>query len=195
MSAYLFFIIGVIYLIIYSFLDFNSFNQKIIISGLCIIISFILWSRNNPNGNKGKLAYKLLRFFLALLLVCMVGLQIYLKIYYPENYHYSIFYPIIDLSLVGYLIFYKPSKTSILKKISKIIGYFLILLGINNFQNASKEIYYITSPSYEIEWRVVLFNVIVVTIGIIFLLIGNKQSSQMKIHDTTLLEERVNNSK
>jgi uncharacterized membrane protein len=76
---------------------------------------------------------------------------------------------------------YKPSDSTPLKKVLKILGYMAILAGINVLRYAKMEVSYLTYTQTEINWGIILVSVVVAIIGITLLVFeGVKDSKTFK---------------
>lgn len=107
----------------------------VVLGGIFLMIAFASFGNYDYRGVQSKLPYRIGRYVLAALLLITGGIQIDYAINFPDFVHYSVYATVIDCSLIAYLLFYKPSNTSLGKKIWKGIGYALVLIGVNALQN------------------------------------------------------------
>lgn len=137
--------------------------------------AFASFGNFDPNRASTKTIYKAVRYILALLMAIVAAIQIYLQFILNSNIHFSIYATIIDVAIIAYLLMYRPSNTTIGKKILKVIGYVLILLGVNALQNCSQVVHHLTYASEEISWGTVCASFVVMVIGTTLLVFGGKK--------------------
>lgn len=142
---------------------------------------------------QSKLLYRIVRYVLVALLLITGGIQIDYAINLPEFVHYSVYATVVDCSLIAYLLFYKPSNTSTGKKIWKVLGYTLVLIGINALQNTKEFVMHLTYSSEEVNWG--MFGLICGTLiaGIVCIRIGSKTTEKDTPYDICM-DESTNQS-
>ncbi|MCM1293359.1 MAG: hypothetical protein NC111_05900 [Bacteroides sp.] len=166
--------IGLIFLLGSSLLP--NLYLIITLGGIAIMTAFASFGNYDYRGEPSKLPYRIVRHILAVLIFAIAIIQIYVQIAMPNTVHYSPYYTVIDVSLIAYLLMYKPSNSSTCKKILKVIGYTAILIGVNALQNSQKLVEHLTYSGVEINWGAIFATSIVMIIGIVFLLFSNKNS-------------------
>jgi hypothetical protein len=145
------------------------------------MLAFAKLGSYDYRGVPSKLPYKIVRYILALLLAVTLGIQIYIQVSMPDVVSYTPYSTIVDIALISYLIMYKPSDSTPLKKVLKILGYMAILAGINVLRYAKMEVSYLTYTQTEINWGIILVSVVVAIIGITLLVFeGVKDSKTFK---------------
>lgn len=158
-----------------------GFGQYIFLSlgGIFLMTAFASLGNYDYRGVQSKLIYRIVRYVLAALLLITGGIQINYAINLPDFVHYSAYATIIDCSLIAYLLFFKPSNTSLSKKIWKGIGYTLVFIGVNALQSAKKSVSvgHLTYLSEEINWSIVILITIIFIIGIGCIFIGSRKSN------------------
>ena len=142
---------------------------------------------------QSKLLFRIVRYVLVALLLITGGIQIDYAINLPEFVHYSVYATVVDCSLIAYLLFYKPSNTSTGKKIWKVLGYTLVLIGINALQNTKEFVMHLTYSSEEVNWG--MFGLICGTLiaGIVCIRIGSKTTEKDTPYDICM-DESTNQS-
>lgn len=128
------------------------------LGGIFLVTAFASLGNYDYRGVQSKLFYRIVRYVLAALLLITGSIQIDYAINLPDFVHYSVYATVIDCSLISYLIFYKPSNTSTGKKIWKVLGYTLVLIGVNALQNTKGFVMHLTYSSEEVNW--VMFGLI-----------------------------------
>lgn len=166
--------IGLIFLLGSSLL--TNVYIFIALGGIALMTAFASFGKYDYRGEPSKLPYRIVRRILAVLLFAIAIIQIYVQIAMPNTVHYSPYYTVIDISLIAYILMYKPSNSSTCKKILKVIGYTAILIGVNALQNSQKLVEHITYSSMEINWGVIFSSTIVMIVGIVLLILSNKKS-------------------
>lgn len=153
----------------------------LVLGGIFLMIAFASFGNYDYRGVQSKLPYRIGRYVLAALLLITGGIQIDYAINFPDFVHYSVYATVIDCSLIAYLLFYKPSNTSLGKKIWKGIGYALVLIGVNALQNTKEFVMHLTYSSEEVNWG--MFGLICGTLiaGTVCIRIGSKTTER----DTT----------
>lgn len=147
------------------------------LGGIFLVTAFASLGNYDYRGVQSKQLYRIAKYVLAALLLITGGIQIDYAINLPEFVHYSVYATIIDCSLIAYLLFYKPSNTSLGKKIWKGIGYTLVLIGVNALQNTKEPVKHLTYSSEEINWGIVILITIIFMIGIGCIVIGNRKNN------------------
>jgi FtsH-binding integral membrane protein len=142
------------------------------------MLAFAKFGSYDYRGVPSKLLYKIVRYILALLLAVTLGIQIYIQVSMPDVVPYTPYATIVDIALISYLIMYKPSDSTPLKKVLKIVGYIIILAGVNALRNAKIDVSYLTYTQTEINWGIILASVVVVIIGITLLVYGGVNDSK-----------------
>lgn len=145
--------------------------------GITLTTAFASLGNYDYRGVQSKLPYRIVRYVLAGLLLITGGIQIDYAINLPDFVHYSVYATIIDCSIIAYLLFFKPSNTSVGKKIWKGIGYTLVLIGVNALQNTQETVKHLTYSSEEIDWGIVILITIIFIIGIVCIIIGSKKNN------------------
>lgn len=148
------------------------------LGGIALITAFASLGNYAYRGVQSKLLYRIVRYVLVALLLITGGIQIDYAINLPEFVHYSVYATVVDCSLIAYLLFYKPSNTSTGKKIWKVLGYTLVLIGINALQNTKEFVMHLTYSSEEVNWG--MFGLICGTLiaGIVCIRIGSKTTEK-----------------
>lgn len=147
------------------------------LGGIFLVIAFASLGNSDYRGVQSKLPYRIVRCVLAALLLITGGIQIDYAINLPDFVHYSVYATVIDCSLIAYLLFFKPSNTSLGKKIWKGIGYTLVFIGVNTLQNTKESVRHLTYSSEEINWIIVILITIIFIIGIGCIIIGSRKSN------------------
>ncbi|MCH5328803.1 MAG: hypothetical protein J1E02_07260 [Coprobacter sp.] len=169
----------------------DKFEMVVIIGGLFLLIAFVEFAENNARGVPTKLVYTIARYFIASILFIITGIQLYL--YYANSIiHLSPYALVVDIALIAYLLAFKPSNTTIGKKILKIIGYTLVFVAINALQKVrTKTIsYYYPYSSEEIDWGMFVFICIIMFVGVICIRIGGK-SKKYAPNDTSMVKKHT----
>lgn len=142
------------------------------IGGLSIIYAFIKFGNYDYCGQPVKKGYKIGHYVVcALLILSAIG-------QYSSPHKPSIYTIIVYGAIIGYLLAYRPSKTSILKKILKVIGYTFFLSGINHLL----QVQYLSDDFNDFlihqttKWESLMTAIVVMAIGIIFIYFGRKQN-------------------
>jgi hypothetical protein len=144
------------------------------------MLAFAKFGSYDYRGVPSKLLYKIVRYILALLLAITLGIQLYIQVSMPDVVPYTPYATIVDIALISYLIMYKPSDSTPLKKILKIIGYIIVLAGINALRNARIVVEYPTYTHTEINWSIIVASVVVVIIGVTLLAFGGSKAVKEK---------------
>lgn len=162
----------------------------VMIGGLFLIIAFVNLAENKDRGESTKLVYTIGRYGVATILFIVTGIQLYL--YFTESAvaHLSIYSLVVDSALIAYLVAFKPSNTTFGKKISKIIGYTLVLVVVNALQKVCIETFPCHSPylSYEINWGMFVLLCIMAIAGVICIKIGHKTTEKNTPDDISMIE-------
>lgn len=124
------------------------------LGGICLVTAFASFGNSDYRGVQSKLPYRIVRYVLAALLLITGSIQIDYAINLPDFVHYSVYATVVDCSLIAYLLFFKPSSTSIGRKIWKAIGYTLVLIGVNALQNTKELVMHLTYSSEEVNWGI-----------------------------------------
>lgn len=163
------------------------------LGGIALITAFASLGNYAYRGVQSKLLYRIVRYVLVALLLITGGIQIDYAINLPEFVHYSVYATVVDCSLIAYLLFYKPSNTSTGKKIWKVLGYTLVLIGINALQNTKEFVMHLTYSSEEVNWG--MFGLICGTLiaGIVCIRIGSKTTEKDTPYDICM-DESTNQS-
>lgn len=152
----------------------------VMIGGLFLIIAFVHLAKNKDRGESTKLVYTIGRYGVATILFIVTGIQLYL--YFTESAvtHLSIYSLVVDSALIAYLVAFKPSSTTLGKKVLKIIGYTLVFVAINALQKVRIETFSYHYPylSDEINWGMFVFLCIMMIIGVSCIRIGNKTTEK-----------------
>lgn len=160
-----------------------GFGQYIFLAlgGIFLTTAFASLGNYDYRGVQSKLPYRIVRYVLAALLLITGGVQVDYAINLPDFVHYSVYATVVDCSLIAYLLFFKPSNTSTGKKIWKVLGYTLVLIGINALQNTKEFVMHLTYSSEQVNWGV--FGLICGTLiaGTVCIRIGSKTTER----DTT----------
>lgn len=146
------------------------------LGGILLMTAFASFGNFDSNGTSTKTVYKVFRYSIAVLLMIIAAIQIYVQFLPHHNIHFSIYASVVDVAIIAYLLMFKPSNTSKGKKILKVIGYVLILLGVNALQNCTQMVHYLTYSSNEISWGAVFASLVVMALGTILLNIGGKKA-------------------
>lgn len=147
------------------------------LGGIFLMTAFASLGNYDYRGVQSKRAYRIMRYVLAALLLITGCIQIDYAINSSDFVHYSVYATIIDSSLIAYLLFFKPSNTSLGKKIWKGIGYTLVLIGVNALQNSKEPVMHLTYSSKEINWNIVILITIFFIIGIGCIIIGYRKNN------------------
>lgn len=108
------------------------------LGGIALTTAFASLGNYDSRGVQSKLLYRIGRYVLAALLLIIGSIQVDFAINFPDFVHYSVYATVIDCSLIAYLLFFKPSNTSIGRKIWKVIGYTLVLTGVYALQDTKR---------------------------------------------------------
>lgn len=146
------------------------------LGGIFLVTTFASLGNYDYRGVQSKLPYRIVRYVLAALLLITGGIQVDYAINLPDFVHYSVYATVVDCSLIAYILFFKPSNTSIGKKIWKVIGYTLVFIGVNALQNTKEFVMHLTYSSEEIKWGKVIFITIIFIIGRGFIIIGSRKN-------------------
>lgn len=147
------------------------------LGSIALITAFASLGNYDYRGVQSKIVYRIMRYVLAALLLITGGIQIDYAINSPDFVHYSVYATVVNCSLIAYLLFYKPSNASVGNKIWKIIGYVLVLIGINALQNTKELVTHLTYSSEEINLGMVILITIIFIIGTVFIIIGSKKNN------------------
>lgn len=156
----------------------SDYVFALIFGGILLMLAFAKLGSYDYRGVPSKLLYKIIRYILAILLAITLGIQIYIQVSIPDVVPYAPYATIVDIALISYLIMYKPSDSTPLKKVLKIIGYITISVGINALRNARIVVEYPTYTYTEINWGIILASVVVVIIGVTLLAFGGVKNSK-----------------
>lgn len=167
---------ALVFLLLSAILPGTGGYLFVVMGGICLMTAFASFGNFDPNGASTKTIYKVVRYILALFLVVIAAIQIYVQFMPHNNIHFSIYATVVDVAIIGYLLMYKPSNTTKVRKILKIIGYVLILLGVNALQNCTQMVHHLTYTSNEISWGAVLAFLVVSAIGTILLVCGGRKA-------------------
>lgn len=143
---------------------------------ILLMTAFASLGNYDYSGVQSKLPCRIARYLLAALLLILGYIQIDFAINFPDFIHYSVYASVVDCSLIVYLLFFKPSNTSLGKKIWKAIGYALILIGVNALQNTKELIKHLTYSSVEINWNIVILITTIFIIGVECIVIGSMKN-------------------
>lgn len=146
------------------------------LGGIFLMSAFASLGNYDYRGVQSKLLYRIVRYVLAALLLITGGIQIDFAINLPDFVHYSVYATAVDCSLIAYLLFFKPSNTSIGKKIWKVIGYTLVLTGVNALQNTKEIVDHPTYSSEEVNWGIVFLIIMMFIVGIVCIIIGSRKN-------------------
>ncbi len=146
-----------------------------ILGGIALTTTFASFGNYDYRGLPCKSIYKIARFLLAISVLIIAGIQVYAELTMSEQVHYTIYANIIDCALIAYLLFYKPSNSSMIMKVWKSIGYILILLGVNTLQNTKNVVEHLTYTPKEINWSMVCTVCIMSLIGIVCVIISSRK--------------------
>lgn len=146
------------------------------LGGILLMTAFASFGSFDSNGASTKTVYKVLRFSIAVLLMIIAAIQIYVQFLPHNNIHFSIYATVVDVAIIAYLLMYRPSNTTKVKKTLKVIGYVMILLGVNALQNCTQIVRHLTYTSNEISWGAVFASLVVMAIGTILLVCGGKKA-------------------
>ena len=160
-----------------------GFGQYIFLAlgGICLVTAFASFGNSDYRGVQSKLPYRIVRYVLAALLLITGSIQIDYAINLPDFVHYSVYATVVDCSLIAYLLFFKPSSTSIGRKIWKAIGYTLVLIGVNALQNTKELVMHLTYSSEEVNWGILGLICGTLIVGTVCIRIGSKTTER----DTT----------
>lgn len=153
----------------------NGSYLFVALGGICLMTAFASFGNFDSNGASTKTVYKFLRFSIAVLLMIIAAIQIYVQFLPHNNIHFSIYATVVDVAIIAYLLMYRPSNTTKVKKALKVIGYVMILLGVNALQNCTQIVRHLTYTSNEISWGAVFATSVVMALGTILVIIGGKK--------------------
>lgn len=167
----------------------------IAIGGILLMAAFACFANHAYRGFQSKIGYTIARYLIAILVLLISGNQVYQAITMPGLAPYSVYSTVAYVALITYLVAFKPSDTTISKKILKTIGYTLVLIGINALQKVRIEFtydyYYYPYTSVEINWGMVEVFCIIMVIAIVCIVIGGKQMN-VKTPDDISIKEGTN---
>lgn len=166
----------------------------VMIAGLFLIIAFVNLAKRNERGVSTKIIYTIGRYGVASLLFFVTGLQLYLYYTGPKAIYLSIYSLVVDSALIAYLVAFKPSNTTLGKKILKIIGYILVFMSINALQKVRVETfsYHYPYPTDEINWEMFVFLCIIMIAGVICIKSGCKTNEKNTPPDDMSMIESTN---
>lgn len=148
----------------------------LVLGGILLMTAFASLGNYDYRGVPSKLFYRIVRYVIAAFLLFTGGIQIDFAINLPDFIDYSLYATILDCSLISYLLFFKPSNTSMIKKILKVLGYVLVFIGVNALRNTREEVEHLTYTSEEIQWGMVFMIIVVFILGIGCIILGNRKS-------------------
>lgn len=169
--------VGLVFLLISSVIPGIGQYVFLGLGGIALNTAFASLGNYDYRGVQSKLLFRIVRYVLAASLLITGGIQIDYAINLPDFVHYSVYLTIAECSLIAYLLFFKPSNTSIGNKIWKVIGYSLVLIGVNALQNTKEAVKHLTYSSEEINWNIVILITIIFIIGIGCIIIGSRKNN------------------
>lgn len=169
--------VGLVLLLISSVIPGMGQYLFLGLGGIALTTAFASLGNYDYRGVPSKLPYRIGRYVLVALLLIAGYIQIDFAINFPDFVHYSVYATVVDCSLIAYLLFFKPSNTSVGKKIWKGIGYSLVLIGVNALQNAKDAVKHLTYSSEEINWGIIILITIIFIIGIGCIIIGSRKNN------------------
>ena len=172
-------------------------NNKIsgtIIGGIYFSIVFANLARNNEREAPAKRVYTIFRYLVAVLLIIIIGTQLYLLFAKTSTIYLSTYTLIVYSALLAYLIAFKPSNTTIGYKLLKIIGYIFIFVAITALQKVCIEtpLYYYPYAEQEINWSMFIFLCIIMAIGVSIVKIGHRTIKRAYMPDDISMLESTN---
>lgn len=190
-------ILGLSGLLLSSIIPFGSDKiGGILLVDLFTIIGFVELGEENYRGYPTKLIFTIGRYFIGAILTLTVVFQAYFYITQNGPTFLSIYALAAISVLTAYIFAFKPSDTSIWEKALKVVGYALILLGINDLQNVEFKQNISVYPYFQfgINWGMLFAATLLMVVGYIIIKIvhkhiptstySNKRSyNQSKVHE------------
>lgn len=174
---------GMVALILASMLPVTISNSVFLMAGVALTVYYVgvHYAIADGSGIKRKTVYKVIQYSVAslFLLLWIADLTSYLMDnnrllepdYLPNYFFKKICFWIVDLSLILYLFFFKPSSCTTFKKILKFVGSIMIFISIIMLTQV-RTILVISYYGYPHTYEEVQYNFMAVVISIVLLSIG-----------------------
>lgn len=180
-------------LIVFSIAFQNLFGLILTLSGAVFLTTaFASFGNYDYRGYQGKLFYQVIRYIVSSAIILIGIICSYLIIYNNRFFLYYSLYNIRDYycvaftgliliytifsTLAAYLIMYKPSKTTIKKKLLKTGGYFCLILGISVLLLYHGSVY-----SKESAVAPLLISILFIGLGLTLTIIGRRKPTSPKV--------------
>ena len=168
--------VALVFLLISSILPGMGQYFLIGMGGIALMTAFASFGNYDYRGIPTKIGYKIGRYIGAFLIILTAIVQIYVAIVFPNEVHFTGYAVVIDVAMVTYLLFFKPSATTMVKKVLKSVGYVIIFIGINALQSTRRIVNHLTYSASEVEWGNVMLCLILMLIGTATLMCGSRRT-------------------
>lgn len=133
---------------------YSSSQDLVVIGGMLLIYSFIQLGRYDYCGKPTRKGFTIGRYVASGLLALGI---------ISHNFDESVYTSVAKIAIIIYMLSFLPSKTSILKKILKVIGYFIFLAAVNHLMLLQRltdefDLYYATTKSETLVTIIVLMS-------------------------------------
>lgn len=181
-------------LLIYSnvlMLCHGTFSYFMTIFGVIMLISdFVAAGRYDHGGMRSEKVSKIIRYMLAVLLLALSILMLHTYFAMPNQRYSSLYATVVYLSVAAYLVAYKPSNTTIVRKILKAAGYIFILGPIYLLQPMIDKLQYLPVKNIGLASSYVMVMAIINILGFLLLYFGRKTKGNI-IHDDVERQQRI----